>query len=175
MAQVISSWITPESLRRPVDVLSESPANGVAYIALRLLANRFTFRWSLTTPRWYRASLVNQMSTRSVARAPISSNGASLVQSPQYFRCHIIFHFSLHWRNIIIIISFTHVHEYPEKTSRVWRSFFIVCIFIKTEGVKHKRDRQNNTSLEQPLSRLSHRFLYPRITPLRTRNGARAC
>jgi len=31
MAQVISSWITPESLRRPVDVLSESPANGVAY------------------------------------------------------------------------------------------------------------------------------------------------
>ena len=39
----------------------------------------------------------------------------SLVQSPQYFRCHNIFHFSLHCRNITIIISFTHVHEYPEK------------------------------------------------------------
>ena len=168
MAQVISSWITPESLRRPVDVLSESPANGVAYRAAFA-------RESLYIPVVINDpppdSTERHWSTR-CRRAPISSNGASLVQSPQYFRCHIIFHFSLHWRNIIIIISFTHVHEYPEKTSRVWRSFFIVCIFIKTEGVKHKRDRQNKTSLEQPLSRLWHRFLYPRITPLRTRNGA---
>ena len=33
--------------------------------------------------------------------------------------------------------------------------------FVKTEGVKDKRDRQIKTSIEQPLLRLWHRFLYP--------------
>ena len=62
-AHVISSGITPESLRCSVTIRSESPATGVAYhelLALRSLANRFTFRWSLTTARRDGASLVNQ-------------------------------------------------------------------------------------------------------------------
>ena len=46
----------------------------------------------------------------------IGCTSARQFQSPQYFRRHNIFHFSLHCRNIIIIIiSFTHVHEYHEE------------------------------------------------------------
>ena len=84
-AHVISSGITPEWLRCPVTIRSESQATGVAYhklLVLRSLANCFTFRWSLTTARRDGASLVNQMSTRSAARTPNSSNGPILVQSP---------------------------------------------------------------------------------------------
>ena len=44
---VISPRITRESLRCPVGVRSESPATGSLF-ALRLLANYFTLRWSLT-------------------------------------------------------------------------------------------------------------------------------
>jgi len=43
------------------------------------------------------------MSTRSAARAPISANGPSLVQSQHYFRCHIIFHFSLHCIGTLLV------------------------------------------------------------------------
>jgi len=81
-AHVISSGINPESLRCPVTIRSESQATGVAYhelLALRSLANCFTFRWSLTTARRDGASLVNQMSTRSAERAPDSSNSISVI------------------------------------------------------------------------------------------------
>jgi len=110
------AWLVPKSLVNRLGVRLMSGVNrhltGLP-IALRLLANRFTFRWSLTTPRRDRASLVNQMSTRSAVRAPDTSNGPILLQFPQYFRCQIIFHLSSHCRNIIVIISFTHVREYP--------------------------------------------------------------
>jgi len=84
------------------------------------------------------------MSTRSAARAPISANGPSLVQSQQYFRCHIIFHFSLHCIGTLLVFrSQMYMNILENIICIVYDDvFFIICIFIKAEGVKDKSDRQ---------------------------------
>ena len=108
---MISPWITSESFRCPVDVKSKSPSNGVAY--------RDAFaRVSLYIP----VVINDPLPGRSVISQPdVYAIGCTiarqflwpnLVQSPQYFRRHNIFHFPFQPRGVAFPMEWMCVATY---------------------------------------------------------------